>query len=43
MATPKYDNIMIDTETMATSPDAVILSLGAVKFTTDGQIDDNAF
>lgn len=43
MSLQKYNNIMIDTETLATGADAVILSLGAVKFTTDGRIDDKAF
>jgi DNA polymerase III epsilon subunit-like protein len=45
-AAPKsifYDNIMIDLETLGTHADSVILSIGAVKFTTDGAIQDAAF
>lgn len=43
MAAQRYDQIMIDTETLATTPDAVIVSIGAVKFTVDGKINDSAF
>jgi len=43
MAALGFDHIMIDTETLGTGPDSVILSVGAVKFTTDGAIDDNGF
>jgi len=39
----KYDQIMLDTETLATSSNAVILSIGAVKFKLDGSISDQAF
>lgn len=42
MAAP-LDQIMIDTETLATGPNAVILSIGAVKFSLDGKMDDSAF
>ena len=37
-------NIMIDLETLGNRSDAVILSLGAVKFDlTSGKIDDQGF
>jgi DNA polymerase III epsilon subunit-like protein len=36
----RFKNIMIDLETLATSTDAVILSIGAVKFNDDGVFDD---
>ena len=39
----KYDHVMIDLETLGTTADAVILSIGAVKFNLDGAIDDAAF
>lgn len=39
----KCDNVMIDLETLATTAGAVILSIGAVKFTMDGHIDDKGF
>lgn len=41
---PKTDSIMIDMETLATRADAVILSIGAVKFQRETDyIDDAAF
>lgn len=41
---PKTDSIMIDMETMATRADAVILSIGAVKFQRETDyIDNDAF
>lgn len=40
---PKCDNIMIDMETLGTHADSMIVSIGAVKFTLDGYIDDRAF
>lgn len=39
----RYNHIMIDLETLATTADAVILSIGAVKFNLDGVISDEAF
>lgn len=41
---PKCDSVMIDTETLGVRADAVILSIGAVKFVRNGDyIDDAAF
>lgn len=40
---PKCSNIMIDLETLDTSVDCAIVSIGAVKFNMDGYIDDEAF
>lgn len=40
---PKCDNIMIDLETFNTTADAIIVSIGAVKFNMSGYIDDQAF
>lgn len=41
---PSFQHIMIDTETLDIGPDAVILSLGAVKFDLDSdEIDDQGF
>lgn len=40
----QYGHVMIDLETLGTRADAVILSIGAVKFNLDsGKIDDKAF
>lgn len=36
----KYTHIMIDMETLGLTADAVILSIGAVKFNLDGEISD---
>jgi DNA polymerase III epsilon subunit-like protein len=38
-----YQNIMLDLETLATTTDAAILSIGAVKFNMTGEISDEAF
>lgn len=38
-----YKNVMIDLETLGTRADAVILSIGAVKFNFTGEVDDDAF
>jgi DNA polymerase III epsilon subunit-like protein len=40
---PKCDNVMIDLETLGVTADAMIMSIGAVKFTMDGYIDDKGF
>jgi hypothetical protein len=40
---PVYDHVMIDLETLSTYPDAVILSIGAVKFNMSGEISDKCF
>lgn len=37
------NHLMIDLETLGNKPDSVILSIGAVKFDLDGNIDDNGF
>lgn len=42
-STPRCTDVMIDLETLGTQADAVIVSIGAVKFTPDGYIDDAAF
>jgi hypothetical protein len=46
-ASPKptilYDNVMVDLETLGTQADAAILSIGAVRFTLAGDIDDKCF
>lgn len=39
----RYDNIMIDLETLGLTADSVILSVGAVKFNMDDGMDDAAF
>jgi len=40
----KFKHIMIDLETLGTRADAVIMSIGAVKFDLEtGEIDENAF
>lgn len=40
----KYTDIMIDHETLGTSPDSAIISIGAVRFNLDSnEIDDTAF
>lgn len=36
-------NIMVDMETLGTTADAVILSIGAVKFDLEGAVDDEGF
>ena len=36
-------NIMVDMETLGTTADAVILSIGAIKFDLGGAIDDEGF
>lgn len=36
-------NIMVDMETLGTTADAVIVSIGAIKFDLDGAIDDAGF
>lgn len=38
-----HNNIMIDTETLGTTADAVILSIGAVRFSMDGVIEPSGF
>ncbi len=44
MAKKKYENIMLDLETLGTRADSVILSIGAVKFNLlSGEMDDKAF
>lgn len=44
MTEVKTDSVMFDAETLGTSADAVILSIGAVKFDLEtGVIDDNGF
>lgn len=41
---PKFDNLMIDFETLATTADAMVVSVGAVKFNIDtGEIDPNGY
>lgn len=40
---PKCDNVMIDLETLGVTADSMIMSIGAVKFTMDGYIDDKGF
>ena len=37
MTTVKYNDIMVDIETLSTEPNAVILSLGAIKFSRDNK------
>jgi len=39
----KYGHVMLDLETLAVTPDAVIVSIGAVKFNLDGDIDPDYF
>lgn len=39
----RYNNIMIDLETLGLTADSVILSIGAVKFNPTGAICDEAF
>ncbi len=39
----RYEHIQIDMETLATTADAVILSIGAVKYNLDGAMDDACF
>jgi len=40
----KFDSVMVDMETMATTADAVILSIGAVKFDLEsGEINNEGF
>lgn len=44
LLTRKYmKHVMIDLETLGTTADSVILSIGAVKFDLDGSIDNEAF
>lgn len=39
----RYDHIMLDLETLGTTADSVILSIGAVKFNLTGELDDACF
>lgn len=39
----RYDHIMLDLETLGTTADSAILSIGAVKFNLNGEMDDAAF
>jgi hypothetical protein len=36
-------NVMIDIETLSTTPNSIILSIAAVKFNSDGPLEDNFF
>jgi hypothetical protein len=39
----KYDHIMLDLETLSTRADAIIVSIGAVKFNMTGEMDEIGF
>lgn len=39
----KVNNIMVDCETLGTTADAVIMSIGAVRFSMDGTVKPNGF
>lgn len=41
--TKRMNNIMIDNETLGTTSDAVIMSIGAVRFNLEGDIDESGF